>query len=197
MKMKPEWMLRSSTGQPYNHILWRKFWNYLSAKEVMMCLFWSLFSGNLFHQRKRRGDKSVNKIKYRNLLKKKLSVTSEEMEYSIYVTCSLSTFGLSVLKTKLKYPKWPVRRKESNQQSEKNRTSGTRGARDQVVTGVSLACDWLREWRESSGPITEQNEEKPMPSPVTFETQSKIAQTNDQNSKLRARHSKRGGRLYE
>lgn len=52
---------------------------------------------------------------------------------------------MSVLKTKLKYPQWPVRRKESNQQSEKNRTSGTRGTRDHVVTGVSLACDWLRE----------------------------------------------------
>ena len=29
-------------------------------------------------------------------------------------------------------------------------------AGDQVVIGLNFASDWLREWREFSGPITEQ-----------------------------------------
>ena len=43
-------------------------------------------------------------------------------------------------------------------------------AGDQVVIGVSFACDWLREWHEFSGPIKERSKAKPMQFPITFDT---------------------------
>ena len=41
---------------------------------------------------------------------------------------------------------------------------------DQVVIGVSFACDWLREWHEFSGPIKERSKAKPMQFRITFDT---------------------------
>ena len=38
----------------------------------------------------------------------------------------------------------------------------------------SFSSDWLREWREFSGPITERSKDKPMQFRITFDTQSKI-----------------------
>ena len=48
-------------------------------------------------------------------------------------------------------------------------------AGDQVVIGVSFAFDWLREWREFSGPITEQSKVNEMQSRITLDTQLKIS----------------------
>ena len=41
---------------------------------------------------------------------------------------------------------------------------------DQVVIGVSFACDWLRKWHEFSGPIKERSKAKPMQFRITFDT---------------------------
>ena len=38
----------------------------------------------------------------------------------------------------------------------------------------SFSTDWLREWREFSGPITERSKDKPMQFQITFDTQLKI-----------------------
>ena len=43
-------------------------------------------------------------------------------------------------------------------------------AGEQVVFGFSFASDWLREWREFSGPITERGEAKSVQSRKTFDT---------------------------
>ena len=41
-------------------------------------------------------------------------------------------------------------------------------AGDQVLSVFSFVSDWSKEWRESSGPITEQSYVKPKQSRVTF-----------------------------
>lgn len=46
-------------------------------------------------------------------------------------------------------------------------------AGDQVV--VIFVCDWLKERREFSGPITEQNKAKPVHFRIAFENQLKIS----------------------
>ena len=38
----------------------------------------------------------------------------------------------------------------------------------------SFSSDWLREWREFSGPITERSKDKPMQFRITSDTQLKI-----------------------
>ena len=48
-------------------------------------------------------------------------------------------------------------------------------AGDQVIFDVNFASDWLREWREFSGPITEQSKAEPMQSRITLDTQLKIS----------------------
>ena len=48
-------------------------------------------------------------------------------------------------------------------------------AGDQVVIGLNFASDWLREWREFSGPITERSKANPMQLRINFKTQFKIA----------------------
>ena len=50
-----------------------------------------------------------------------------------------------------------------------------KNAGDQVVIGLNFASDWLREWREFSGPITEQIKAKTEQSRITFDAQLKIA----------------------
>ena len=47
-------------------------------------------------------------------------------------------------------------------QSENNQTPKRReNAGDQVVIGFNFANDWLIEWREVSGPITDRSKAKP------------------------------------
>ena len=41
---------------------------------------------------------------------------------------------------------------------------------DQIVIGLSFSSNWLGEWHEFSGPITEPNETKPMQCRITFDT---------------------------
>ena len=41
----------------------------------------------------------------------------------------------------------------------------------------SFSSDWLREWREFSGPITERSKDKPMQFRITFDTQLKFLQS--------------------
>ena len=46
---------------------------------------------------------------------------------------------------------------------------------DQIVVGFTFASDWLIEWREFSGPITEQSKVKLMQSRITFDAQVKTS----------------------
>lgn len=46
---------------------------------------------------------------------------------------------------------------------------------DQVVIGLTFESDWLREWLESSRPVTERSRAKPMQSWVTFDDEMEIA----------------------
>ena len=55
----------------------------------------------------------------------------------------------------------------------KNRHKAQENAGDQVV--VIFVCDWLKERREFSGPITEQNKAKPVHFRIAFENQLKIS----------------------
>ena len=50
-------------------------------------------------------------------------------------------------------------------------------ASDQVVFGFSLPFDWLRLWREFSGPITQRSKAKPKQYNITFDTQLETALT--------------------
>ena len=43
------------------------------------------------------------------------------------------------------------------------------------MIGFSFASDWLREWREFPGPITQQRKAKLKRSLITFDTQLKVA----------------------
>ena len=46
-----------------------------------------------------------------------------------------------------------------------------RGKTRVTSIGIRFASDWLREWREFSGPITERGEAKTKESRITFDTQ--------------------------
>ena len=50
-------------------------------------------------------------------------------------------------------------------------------ARNQVVFGFSFTFDWLRLWREFSGPITQRSKAKPKQYNITFDTQLETALT--------------------
>ena len=50
-------------------------------------------------------------------------------------------------------------------------------ASDQVVFGFSFTFDWLRLWREFSGPITQRSKTKPKQYNITFDTQLETALT--------------------
>ena len=47
----------------------------------------------------------------------------------------------------------------------------------QVVFGFSFTFDWLRLWREFSGPITQRSKAKPKQYNITFDTQLETALT--------------------
>ena len=53
-------------------------------------------------------------------------------------------------------------------------------ASNQVVFGFSFTFDWLRLWREFSGPITQRSKAKPMQYNITFDTQLETALTKGQ-----------------
>ena len=48
-------------------------------------------------------------------------------------------------------------------------------ATNQVVFGFSFTFDWLRLWREFSGPITQRSKAKPKQYNITFDTQLETA----------------------
>ena len=48
-------------------------------------------------------------------------------------------------------------------------------ASDQVVFGFILTFDWIRLWREFSGPITQRSKAKPKQYNITFDTQLETA----------------------
>ena len=50
-------------------------------------------------------------------------------------------------------------------------------ASNQVVFGFSFTFDWLRLWREFSGPITQRSKAKPKQYNITFDTQLETAIT--------------------
>ena len=53
---------------------------------------------------------------------------------------------------------------------------------DQVVIVNCFASDWLREWREFSGPITERSKAKPIQSGITFDTHPKTTPKTDEQT---------------
>ena len=65
-----------------------------------------------------------------------------------------------------KYPKEPMRTQSNTDKLPKARES----ASDQVVTGFSLASDWLTEWREFSGPFVERSKTKGKQTHIVFDT---------------------------
>ena len=50
-------------------------------------------------------------------------------------------------------------------------------ASNQVVFGFSFTFDWLRLWRDFSGPITQRSKAKPKQYNITFDTQLETALT--------------------
>ena len=50
-------------------------------------------------------------------------------------------------------------------------------ASNQVVFGFSFTFDWLRLWREFSGPLTQRSKAKPKQYNITFDTQLETALT--------------------
>ena len=48
-------------------------------------------------------------------------------------------------------------------------------ASNQVVFGFSFTFDWLRLWREFSGPLTQRSKAKPKQYNITFDTQLETA----------------------
>ena len=52
--------------------------------------------------------------------------------------------------------KEPMRMQRKNMQTEREETRV-----NETREALIFACDWLREWREFSGPITERSEAKP------------------------------------
>ena len=50
-------------------------------------------------------------------------------------------------------------------------------ASNQVVFSFSFTFDWLRLWREFSGPITQRSKAKPKQYNITFDTQLETALT--------------------
>ena len=57
----------------------------------------------------------------------------------------------------------------------KAREKAREKASDQVVFGFSLTFDWIRLWREFSGPITQRSKAKPKQYNITFDTQLETA----------------------
>ena len=55
-------------------------------------------------------------------------------------------------------------------------------ASHQIAIGVSFSSDWLREWCEFSGPITERGQAKEMLCLVIFDTQLIIIQFDRPNN---------------
>ena len=53
-------------------------------------------------------------------------------------------------------------------------------ASNQVVFGFSFTFDWLRLWREFSGPLTQRSKAKPKQYNITFDTQLETALTKGQ-----------------
>ena len=79
----------------------------------------------------------------------------------------LQHFSIEGLKTKTKLSQRPIRWKENNFKSQWELKLDTiklpkarENAGDQVVIGFTFASDWLKEWREFFGPITEQSKAK-------------------------------------
>ena len=62
-------------------------------------------------------------------------------------------------------------------QSKDKQTAQSAGKRGQLILGFSFVSDWLRKWREFSGPITERSKAKPHQSRLTFITHLTIAPT--------------------
>ena len=54
------------------------------------------------------------------------------------------------------------------------RTKARKNAGDQIIIGFSSASDWLGEWRESLGSVTEQSKAKPRENRVIFDTRFKM-----------------------
>ena len=74
-----------------------------------------------------------------------------------------SVFRLAVLKAKPKYSQRPIRKYllvAMRTQSKTKLPKARENADDQVVISLSFAFDWLKEWREFSGPTTERSKTK-------------------------------------
>ena len=85
-----------------------------------------------------------------------------------------------IVKAKAKQSQRPTRRKKNifKSQSEfKVKPTKLPKAREnagvQVIVAFSFASDWLKDWWQFSGPITERSKAKPVQSQITFDTQLK------------------------
>ena len=74
---------------------------------------------------------------------------------------------MSVVKPKPKQLRQPIKfLQEPMRTLRKNKLPETREKRDQVAVGFSFESDWIRKWREFSGPITQRSEAKTMQSRI-------------------------------
>ena len=65
------------------------------------------------------------------------------------------------LRQPIKFSQEPMRTLRKNKQTARNAEK-----RDQVAVGFSFESDWIRKWREFSGPITQRSEAKTMESRI-------------------------------
>ena len=102
-----------------------------------------------------------------------------------YHNCqSSSTFQLSIEKPN---PKWCQSEKKviviisqwEHRVETGNLLKVRENASDLAMIGFSFTFDWLRLWREFSGPITQQSKAKPKQSSITFDTQLETALTKE------------------
>ena len=81
------------------------------------------------------------------------------------------------------YSRWTLIRGWANNNGQINTVNthelaqARENASGQVAIGFSFAFDWLRGWREFSGPIAERSKAKPMQTRITFDTQLTIVLT--------------------
>ena len=82
----------------------------------------------------------------------------------LYCVGTIERFSIECLKTKTRVNTEGNQKKrkylEEPIQIQSKKSNVRENAGDQVVIGCSFVSDWLREWREFSGPITERSEVK-------------------------------------
>ena len=105
-------------------------------------------------------------------------------------TTSLERFSITCPTTKTEVITSPKQTKENTAKKKKGKLAlkpselpkARENTGDQVVIVLCFASDWLREWREFSGPITERSKAKPIQSGITFDTHPKTTPKTDEQT---------------